>query len=256
MITKVLKYWLLAFLVLGASSAVTAQDDDFEEDIDEPVEEKPYSNFYWGFKGGLTLATQKWNTFQRQVMPTYHGAFLIEYFGKWSKGRNETGPSRRLGMLATLGYAQRGATYRTWNIIGTNKRPKDVFHNIGLLVAAKGLFRAAPQFNAFYGMGLRAEYTVRANLVTNYSQYVNNFNYGVWFAGGIEFALRSAAFFVELSFSPDVSKQVRVPMGVYMGVDQITGQNIYTNREEKIYNLSFEVSVGVKFGRNEIIEKQ
>ena len=121
------------------------------------------TTFFWGAKGGFTLANQKWNTSQSRVLPTYHAATFMEFLGPWKQSKKETGPMRRLGFMPSLGYHRRGraVAFRSGN---TNFFASDVFHNVSLLLAGKGYFKLSDQWAAYYGMGLRVDYTVAWNL--------------------------------------------------------------------------------------------
>lgn len=238
--------YIIASLLIG-TSPVFAQTDE------EPQEEEPTSTLsvYWGFKGGLTMATQKWNNFQRRSLFAYHAGAVLELLGRWSTAN---GPRRRFGVGIGLGYHQRGSAYRVNNAIANQPRPRDVFHNIGLLISGLGQFQVGQRWLMYYGLGLRAEFTPVWSIVNpSYDPYVRRLNYGVWFAVGAQFMLGKTSLFLELSLAPDVSRQVFVPQGVPLNIiDPFTGLNVVSTGE-KVNNLSLEVSLGVKFGRNDLV---
>jgi len=210
------------------------------------------TTFFWGAKGGFTLANQKWNASQSRVLPTYHAATFVEFMGPWNNGKNETGIQKRFGFMTSLGYHRRGRAI-TFRSGGNSFSASDVFHNVSLLFAGKGYFQLNKQWAAYYGLGLRIDYTAawRLELASVWHDpYVNRINYGVWLGGGIEFQLAKTSAFLELSISPDASRQVFMPPGIFLNFTDAFGNQLQT-REERVYNFALEISLGFKIGRNE-----
>jgi len=96
------------------------------------------------------------------------------------------------------------------------------------------------------------DYTVEYKLVGIGTEAgVNRFTYGVWFGGGYEWDLGKSplSFFIEANINPDIGRQVFIPAGLRTQyTDQQTGQPIYTT-QQKVNNLIFELSVGLKINR-------
>lgn len=201
----------------------------------------------YGIKGGATLATQTWNGYQRNALYSYHADAFVEILGAW-KDKNETGNFRRSSFQVQLGYHRKGSAFR--NIFYQNNNPPpNVFHNLSLGFLGKGAFKIKERNNLFYGIGLHVDYTMTYQLQGFGAQSgVNRFNYGVWLGGGYEWGLsESLALFIELSISPDISKQVYIPPGLpTQFTDPISGQ-VVLSTEQKVYNLPLELSVGIKF---------
>lgn len=201
----------------------------------------------YGLKGGATIATQTWNGYQRNALYSYHADAFIEVLGAW-RDKNETGSFKRSSFQAQLGYHRKGSAFR--NIIFQGNQPApNVFHNLSLGLLGKGAFKTGKKHNAYYGIGLHIDYTMTYQLQGFGAQSgVNRFNYGIWLGGGYEWSLsESLALFVEISISPDISKQVYIPPGLpTQFTDPISGQVILST-EQKVYNLPFELSVGIKF---------
>ena len=78
-------------------------------------------------------------------------------------------------------------------------------------------------------------------------------NYGVWLGGGVEFQLAKTSAFLELSISPDASRQVYMPPGINLNFTDAFGNQL-TTREEKVFNFALEISLGFKLGRNQEAE--
>ncbi|MCH2042883.1 MAG: hypothetical protein MK212_01990 [Saprospiraceae bacterium] len=244
-----MRYLVILFLccALGAS----AQDDeDFGSSNGanfEPMPEEQSGGVGWGLKGGLTIANQRWNFTQKEPLFTYHGALHVDVMGGW-KGREGKKTMQRYGFMAQLGYHQRGSRYRNW-FVGSQKL-KDVFHNISLGAGGKGCFLVGGQNILYYGFGLRLEVTAAQRLVySTHASLVNRFNYGLFLLGGVEFNLPKSplGLILEVNISPDISRQVYMPPGIYIGDNLVTGDPLYSV-EEKVINLSLEVSAGFRFG--------
>ena len=205
----------------------------------------------WGFKGGPSLATQMWNGFQRAPLFSYHGDVFIEVLGPW-KDKKGTGSFKRSSFGAQLGYHRKGSSLRSVFYYTDGKQvklPSNVFHNISLTAFGKGAFKTSQNSNFFYGMGLRLDYTLTYSLIGYGLEGVNRPNYGIWLGAGHEWRLKDAlGLFVELSISPDISKQIFVPPGYPTGLYYSNGNPIMS-QGQKVNNLLMEISIGIKFGK-------
>ncbi len=204
-------------------------------------------SFYFGPKGGLTVGLQNWNGIERDPLLTYHGALFIE------SDDAETDNA----LFAQIGYHKRGSAEQVLFFSGSNssfQRQPFEFNNVALQLGAKKKFGSMP--SAYYGFGIRLEYTVGTNL-DEYSQFggyfpvdefVNEFNYGASLMIGKRFMFSDlAGAFVEASISPDISKQYEQP-AIANVISPFTG-NTVTLREQTIRNITFELTVGFRFLR-------
>ena len=207
-------------------------------------------SFIFGPKGGLTLGTQMWNGFDRDVLLAYHGGAFIESY------REDSNSS----FLAYAGYNQRGSAERVtfFNITGGSSvsTQKFIFNNASLLLAAKKRLNTYGINKPYYIVGVRLEYTINTNLeeYLDFGGYfpldpfVNKFNYGAY--GGFGYELQFSEFvggFIEASISPDFSKQYEQPE-LFNIISPITGRarNVPS---QTIRNLTFEISIGLRLLR-------
>lgn len=238
-----MKHLLISILaLLLISSSAWAQDDNYE-----PTGIGSGGTVF-GFKGGMTLATQTWNGYQRNALLSYHGDLQVEWLGRWTQ--KEKGPMRRYAMQIQLGYHRKGSGFRNVFSLNGSPAPTNTFHNISLTAIGKGYFKTSAVTNLYYGLGLRLDGTVDYQLFGTGLEGVNRINYGVWLGGGLEFELKNAApvFFIEVNISPDISQQVFVPPGIDTGLRDVNGNPI-PSREQKVINLIAELSIGMKFGK-------
>jgi hypothetical protein len=207
-------------------------------------------SYYFGPKIGPSIGLQQWNSFERDPLFAYHGAFFIESYG---------GEESTSSLFAQLGYHIRGSSIfdRFNSFAGT--RNKFEFRNVALQLGAKMKIPGFGNKKAYYLFAVRFEYTVNTNLVAFEPQnaiwpiypfevYVNKLNYGVNIGGGWEFpADKFFIPFIEINISPDLSLQYeQPPLGNFTNPN--TGQN-FNLPDRSIRNLTFEISVGIKFFR-------
>lgn len=207
-------------------------------------------SFVLGPKGGLTLGTQTWNGFDRNVLPTFHIDAYIESYREDS----------RSSFIAQLGYHKRGSaenvTFINTGGAFSNSRQSFEFNNAVLMFGAKNRFNSFAQNKPYYIIGIRLEYTLSTNLQLYeiYGGYfplepfVNKFNYGAY--AGIGYEIQFSEFvggFIEASLSPDVSKQYEQP-SLSNIISPITGRarNV---PPQTIRNLTFEISIGLRLLR-------
>lgn len=199
-----------------------------------------------GIRGGLTVGVQNWSGTQRQPMFSYHADFAYEKFN-----------SDKFSYLVNVGYHSRGSAYRfnntdpqTGNRINIVQR--DIFDNIVLMLGAKNTINSnLSKGDVYYFLGVRVEYTLNDSIQTraNLSRFVNEINYGITAGGGYQVKVSDKAqVYFDVSFSPDFSNQLFSPSGTY---PTKVGGNTYIQSfsEEKVRNLTIELSVGIKFLR-------
>ena len=223
----------------------------------------------YSVKGGLTAANQRFDgggTYNNSLLFKYHGALSIE-----------NAPEDPTSVLyAQIGYHTRGHARRYQRGVTVNYQTNQlveipgfkeefVFNNLALLVGVKrrGVLNSP---NAYYAIGLRAEYTIsnnlpgdNANLPSVYSLYypskdfVRKLNYGLTLSGGYEFPFSDlTGGFIELNVHPDISRQYFQPAIIVNSTNPITGEAIGTIPEQSIRNLTFEITLGFRFLRKVI----
>jgi hypothetical protein len=205
-------------------------------------------SYAFGIKGGPSLGSQKWNGFNgREPLLRYHGLLFIE-------SHNEESQS---SLFAQTGYHIRGSALRTFayydEFIMQNvpaRTSNMEFKNISLAVGAKRKHDLGIS-KAYYLFGLRGEYTVDTEMqgfMRIYEGLENKFLFGVIAGGGIEFPFsRFISGIFEVTVSPDLSKQIYLfPQDT--GFTDQNGNPIIL-REQSISNVSFEVTLGLRFLR-------
>lgn len=222
------------------------------------------SGFYWGVKGGGTVATQRWGQWNTQPLFRYHGVAFIESAG-----------TSKSSLYTSLGYHARGSAIRvlpyndpfTGQLTRGFSRPF-IFHNIALVAGAKSKRGQNEDMNYYYAFGMRGELTVKTNLqridtekpgqsfVSAYEPIDNNvrrLNFGFDIAGGVEKKMSEyVTGFLELTLSPDFSRQYQ-QFPIQNVRDPWSGQ-LTTVPGQSIRNLTLELSLGVRFLRKVIYE--
>jgi len=201
----------------------------------------------FGPKGGLTLGVQSWDGFQRQPLLSYHGAFYIE-------GYKEDAPA---SLFAQVGLHHRGSSERVFFLNGSSAqavRQTFSFSNAAAIFGAKKRFDTSGSSKPYFSFGVRLEYTVGTNLDESaefagyfpIEGFVNKWNYGATASFGYEFPFSEfVGGLIEASISPDFSQQYQQPGGIGV-ISPITGSAI-TLREQQIRNITFELTVGLRF---------
>lgn len=217
---------IFIILILGCLAFTNAQGQD---------------NAY-GVLGGLTVATQKWNGFDRDPLLTWNGRFFYESL------LNE-----RLSVIGEVGLHNRGSGILAQYIVpGTGNLQtnysKMVFRNVSVLGAAKQVYEVKENLEAFVKLGLRVEYTVADTfeIFEQYSEAVRPFNYGVTLGGGFHFGPKDGPiqFVLDAQVSPDFSQQLYAPNAQIWNRYTLQYQ---TFPEQKVTNLSFEITLGIRF---------
>lgn len=194
-------------------------------------------------KGGLTIAQQNYNAYNRQALLGFHGAVSIESLSIENKN----------ALYAQIGYHQRGSRQRLSSYVNVNgqsvpSRSFDwTFNNIGLTLGAKQKFGSTEMVKWFYGAGIRGEYTVKHHIdviFVSLDDLVNKFVYGVSASVGSELMFSElVGAVIELSVHPDLSNQIYIP-----AQRSITNPNQII-AEKRVRNLSIELSIGLRLLR-------
>lgn len=209
------------------------------------LKSQDYGGMYFGPKGGLGIAVQNWDGYQRNPLIVSHFALYTESLDPDFSG----------SLYAQIGYHTRGSAIRAFSFNGVSFSRGFRFNNIALQLGLKKRFDRAGRWIPYYNVGVRAEYTVKTNLKRfensfnlfyPFEVYVNKFNYGISFGGGFEY--ESSEFVIpyfELSVHPDLSLQYRSP-ALQGGTNPWTGQPS-TVGERRVRNITLELSIGFKF---------
>ncbi len=205
-------------------------------------------------KGGLAIGTQRWNAFSnRAPLFRYQGAVAVE-----------TADSDEFSIFSELGYHVRGSAVRFINLsagAATNFLSQTFeFNNLSLSIGGKQKF-GYRNAKAYYLIAIRGEYTLWTNLGKYEDQnntylflpvegLVRRFNYGVTVGGGFEWSFGELVGGVlEFSVSPDFSYQYRQPPLEGVPNPNLSQGGTINIPERQIRNLSFEVSLGLRFLR-------
>jgi hypothetical protein len=216
-----------------------------------------YSQSYaFGVKGGLTTSFQKWNNFERDPLFAYHAIAFIE----------SAPEDNAFAVFAQAGYHVKGSAIRNRNFVnpinGDIFRPptrKFEFRNISLTLGGKQKYDWGVNNKFYYLFGFRGDYTINTNfdeyrsindalntLFYPIDEFVRRWNYGATVGGGAEFPVSDyISVIIEFTVNPDFSRQYFQPP-VQNVFDPYTGQS-RTLRETEIRNVTFEVSVGLRF---------
>ncbi len=214
--------------------------------------------FAWGFKTGLTMATQKWNGSNRDPLLRYHGVLFIE-----------SNDSEKSALFAQIGYHIRGSATRYGPFVdpATGNTYKGFtqgyqFKNFAISVGAKQKKDFRENLKYFYSFGIRGEFSAKNNLPAPGSGYgayfpsndpntVKRFVGGFDMGGGFEMKLSELVGGIfQVTISPDLTRQ-------YYQLPINNVRNPYTGQKETIplqdiRNLSLELSIGLKFLRKVI----
>lgn len=210
-------------------------------------------SFWFGAKGGLAMNNQSWGSggtglsFGRDPMFSFNGDLFLESYDENKKG----------ALYAQLGYHTRGSALRFISFNNNfNSLIQYKFNNIVLELGAKKSFNLGKEFEPYFIMGVRGEYTIGDNLntFTSFNEIVNSeytrkFNYGVTVGGGFEMIMSELSnVFLEFSIQPDLSFQYE-----QFPIDNIRNPWFPNERINlpltQVRNLSIEAKVGVKFLR-------
>lgn len=209
---------------------------------------------WFGAKGGGAMNFQSWSdgsfssSSNSNTLFSLNGDLFVESYDEEKKG----------SLYAQLGFHTRGSAFRFFSFNNTFSNVQGFkYRNIVLELGAKKPFDLDKEFDPYFILGIRGEYTVGTNLEDYLSfgspfypdqQFVRKFNYGLTFGGGFETYLSELSnVFVEMSLQPDLSFQYMQPPLVNIR-DPWTQQNINLPLRQS-RNLSIELKVGARFLR-------
>lgn len=227
------------------------------------------NGFYFGIKGGPTIANQKWdNSFQREPLIRYHAAIYTESYTEEDK----------YVLFAQAGYHIKGSAIRTFAT--TVQLPDNTyrnipaistpfeFHNASVSVGAKQKFPVGDgNTKVFYMLGIRGDYTISSNLrpadiqdygvynlIYPFKEFVNEFNFGAIIGGGFQVMFSElVGGMIEFTVNPDFTKQYNQPeIPNVINPNPNYGSGTFTIPERQISNTTFEVSLGLRFLRKVI----
>lgn len=203
-------------------------------------------SYAFGFKGGLTIGTQKWNSYEREALFSWNGHVFIESLPEESS----------FVLYGQLGYHNKGSAIVSQaffdpvrGIDFKRQRNNYIFKNISLILGGKNRYALSESMVGYYMLGVRGDYNLgtNTNLFEGFEQFVNKFTYGATLGGGVEFPIADRVGLVlEFQVSPDFSRQILVPPGQYRNA--ITNQ-IINVRQQEVRNTAFEVTLGVRLER-------
>lgn len=210
------------------------------------------------------MGVQQWDGFQQDALFSYHVAAFVE-----TVEENDA-----FNLFAQAGYHIRGSALRNRQLFNLNGDLFNLptqnfeFRNAVLTLGGKQKKPLGLSENKYYyGFGLRGEFTLSTNLaeyeaanefiggVGFYPQEgpVRRFNYGAYLAGGIEFPFGDLiGGLVEVSINPDFSRQYFQPE-IGNVIDPFRPGQSRTVGERSIRNLTFEVTLGLRFIRRVIV---
>lgn len=214
-----------------------------------------FSQSYWfGAKLGGAMSFQSWgdgtsgNSLNRDPLFSLNGDLMVESYDEFKKG----------ALYASLGYHTRGSSVQFFSFNNAFLlRQGYKFNNVVLELGAKRSLNLSKDFDPYFIIGVRGEYTVSTNLAdieflnnpfTPNDVFVRKFNYGVTAGGGFEMEMSELSnVFFEFAIQPDLSFQYEAPPRTIIDPFQL-GQTINLPLE-RVRNLSLELKVGIKFLR-------
>ena len=191
------------------------------------------------FKGGLSIASQNYEGYQREALIASHVCVSIESLDDEDK----------YALYAQAGYHTRGSAIRVPTFTNNQGEVQGSrtfdwrFNNISLALGARQKFGKSPNLRWYYGVALRGEYNVKTSINDFFPQLAdltNNFVYGVSASVGTEYMFSELVGGVlELSVHPDLSNQITVPAQRSVG-------SLPAQPERRVRNLTIELSLGIR----------
>ena len=244
---------LCLLLPYGVSAQLLDEEGVYGED---------WGGYLWGARGGISLGSQDWSNIETELGLGFHGDLFLESI-----------PARgTFSLWGSLGYHQRGSRIARRRAITFQGNgvvlPADnfVFNNVVLAIGGKQIVAPLGLADAYYLIGVRAEYNVSTNLgeydvlsstqgllyrnayPLNSYEFINRFTYGVTVGGGAITPITDRiGGFIEISAQPDLSFQYNQGP-INNVVDPFNGGNT-TLGERAIRNFTIEVSIGLRFLR-------
>jgi hypothetical protein len=218
-----------------------------------------YSIF--GLKAGTSIGFQTWNNIDQDALFAYNaGVFAESLDGKESKS----------SLYAGLSYSQKGSAKRNVQLFNSNGSGslfggtftrKYIFHNAILNVGAKKrLEKRSNGLTPYYSVGVFGSYTLATNLGEQQNnvflfdpidENVRKINYGLHIGGGFEKQISDyIGMHLDISVFPEISNQYVEQYGSNppIIINPYSGQPI-TLRDRNIKNLTFEITIGIRFLR-------
>jgi hypothetical protein len=199
----------------------------------------------FGLKSGLSVGTQNWSSFGNNS-PLLKPHYLLSL--------ESLDIEDRFSFYLEAGYHTRGTAYR---FVGSspgfsfqNVSRNIEFRNFSLSGGLKSKKDFKHNMKSYVLFALRGEYTSGVNfeVFEIFEPGTRAFVYGITAGAGIEWAFTEyVGGVIEFRISPDIARQIFVPS--YQGLtDGFTGE-VYNTREQNVRNVSFELSVGLRFLR-------
>jgi len=237
-----IKFRLVALLLLivGCVTPTLAQYDD---ESDENYEVEFDQGTFYGVKVGVSGNNQNWS---QGVQSNLLFTPLIDLYAE----TYNRGYASRL--YSQLGFHQRGSSL---GLSSFNNFASYKFSNVALELGGKRLAFDKEQWDGWYLLGLRAEYTLFNNLDQSTTgafnvvleEFVNNFNYGVSIGFSTEYDMGNYQFFfAEIVFSPDLSAQYDQTQEIRF-VDPINPTQNRIIQPQQVRNFALELKVGYKW---------
>ncbi len=198
----------------------------------------------YGVQGGLSIASQRWESFSQQALFTPHFDFTYENYK----------PGRGRSFYSSLGYHVRGFTQRfrgvsfnTGDVI--DRRYRNKHKNLVANIGMKGRSVKDSGNAIWYVLAFRGEY----NLANDFEIFqaleddINPVVAGVTLSFGYEWLLHSKgmAIFI-VSIQPDFTNQIYLRPQSFVDLNG----NQVTLKEERIRNFTIELGVGYSIFRD------
>jgi hypothetical protein len=211
-------------------------------------------SFWFGPKIGGAMCFQNWgdgrsgNGLNSDPLFSLNGDIVVESYDELKKG----------ALYASLGYHTRGSSEQFLSFNNAFRfRQNYKFNNVVLELGAKRSLNLSKDFDPYFLLGIRAEYTVSTNLedfdfminpYTPRDVFVRKFNYGVSAGGGFEMEMSELSnVFFEFAIQPDLSFQYESPPARI--IDPLQPNQTLDLPLTRVRNLSLELKVGIKFLR-------
>jgi hypothetical protein len=216
-------------------------------------------SFWFGAKAGGNLMTQTWGSSfgaagNRDLGLGFAGDLFIESYDELNKG----------SLYASLGYHERGSAIQFISFNNDfNARQTFTWRNAVLELGARKPFSIDGDFDPYFTIGVRGEYTMSTNL-DSYSSFnslfypndafVQRWVYGFSAGGGFESSFSDfTKFFIDIQLHPDVAFQYIQPQ-LFNVRDPWNPGEIITVPERQARNVTIEIKAGVRFLRKVIYE--
>lgn len=216
-------------------------------------------SFWFGAKCGGSLMTQTWgsgfgSSGNRDLGFGYAGDLFVESYDEFNKG----------SLYASLGYHSRGSAFQFVSFNNDfNARQTFAWRNAVLELGARKPFAFDGDFDPYFTIGIRGEYTLNTNLDSYQAfnslyypnnAFVQNWVYGFSVGGGFESSFSEfTKFFIDLQLQPDVAFQYIQPP-LFNVRDPWSPGDLITVPERQARNVTIEIKVGVRFLRKVIYE--